>query len=86
MVSSTVAFFWCLHDVAKLLEQGEPHHLIPSRRQPRSTTKLSLGQMLSILVLFHISADKDFKHVWHYGLRHEYRACFAELPRCSPGW
>ena len=36
--------------------------------------------MLFILVLFHISADKDFKPVWLYGLRHEYRDCFGALP------
>ena len=37
--------------------------------------------MLSILVLFHISADKDFKHVRHYGLRQqEHRECFGPPP------
>ena len=36
--------------------------------------------MLSILVLFHISADKGFNHFWHYGLRREYRPCLGALP------
>jgi len=32
------------------------------------------------MVLFHISAYKDFKHFWLYGIRHQYRDCFGELP------
>ena len=63
--------------------QWEPRHLLPSGRQPISNGKLSLGKMLSILVLFHISADKDFKHFRHYSLRHQYRACFGALPSYS---
>ena len=52
------------------------HHL-------RDTSKLCLGEMLFIIVLFHISAYKDFKHFWLYGLTQEYRDCFAELPSYS---
>ena len=83
MRNSTVALFCCLDDFAKLFEQWERHHLIPSTRQRRRGGKLCLGEMLSIMVLFHISAYKDFKHFWLYGLRHEYRDCFAELPSYS---
>ena len=35
------------------------------------------------MVLFHISPYKDFKHFWFYGLRHQYRDCFGELPSYS---
>ena len=72
-------FYW-LDDFAQLVEQWEPHHLLLSGRQPIRNGMLSLAQMLSILVLFHISADKDFNHVWHYGFRHQYRACLGALP------
>ena len=59
-------------------------HLLPSGRRGRRADKLSRGQMLPILVLFPLSADKDCKQCWHQVLRREYRACFAALPRCSP--
>ena len=44
---------------------------------------VSTGEMLFILVLFPIAPYKDFQHVWRYGLRHEDRDCFAELPNGS---
>ena len=62
MPESTIALFCCLDDFAKLFEQWEPHHLIPSGRQRRRAGKLCLGEMPFILVLFHVSAYKNFKH------------------------
>ena len=35
------------------------------------------------MVLFHISPYKDFKPFRFYGLRHQYRDCFGELPSYS---
>ena len=61
MTDSTIALFCCLDDCARLVEDWERHHLIPSDRQRRRAGKLSLGEMLSIMVLFHISAYKAFQ-------------------------
>ena len=66
-----------------LFEDRERHHLLPSSRQRWRHGKLSLGEMLFIMVLFHISPYKDFKHFRFYGLRHQYRDCFGELPSYS---
>ena len=62
MTDFTIALFCCLDDCARLVEDWERHPLIPSNGQRRRAGKLSLGEMLFIMVLFHISADKDFKH------------------------
>ena len=83
MTDSVIALFCCLDDVAKLVEEWERHHLLPSARQPIRGGKLCLGEMLFIMVLFHSSAYKDFKHVRLDGIRQEYRDCFGELPNCS---
>ena len=80
MGDSTVVLFCCLDDFAKLFEQWEPHHLVPSTGQHIRGGKLSLGEMLFIMVLLPISAHKDCKHFRLYGLRHEYRSCFEALP------
>ena len=83
MTDSTIALFCCLDDCARLVEDWERHHLIPSDRQRRRAGKLSLGEMLSIMVLFHISAYKAFKPFRLYGLSQEYGDCFGELPSHS---
>ena len=71
MTDFTIALFCCLDAFATLVADWERHHLIPSHRQRRRAGKLSLGEMLSIMVLFLISADKDVKHFWFYGLSQE---------------
>jgi len=76
MSLSTVA----LNDYARLYEIWEQENLISSARKRNRRGKLSLGEMLFIMVLFHLSAYKDFKHFWIYGIEHEYRSCFGELP------
>ena len=55
MTDPTLALFCCLDHLAKLVEEGEHHHLLPAASQPIRGGKLCLGQMLVILVLFPIS-------------------------------
>ena len=80
MKDSTVVLFCCLDDFAKIYNDWQQHHLIPSSSQRQRAGKLCLGKMLFIMVLFHLSAYRDFKHFWHYGVEQEFRHCFAQLP------
>lgn len=80
MSITTIALFCCLDDFAKTFEAWEQERLIPSGRKRRRVGKLSLGEMLFIMVLFHLSPFKDFKHFWLHGVEQKYRDCFGALP------
>ena len=80
MILSITSLFCCLDDFARVYEGWERGRLIPSDRQRHQPGKLSMVEMLFIMVLFHLSPFKDFKHFWLYGVEQKYRACFKDLP------
>ena len=80
MSITNTALFVCLDDFAKTFEDWERHRLIPTGRQRLRPGKLTLGESLFIMVLFHLSPFKDFKHFWSYGVEQKYRDCFGSLP------
>jgi len=76
----TLRLFYCLDDFARLYEDCERHHLIEPTGKRRRGGKLCLGEMLFIMVLFHLSPFKDFKNFYLYGVCCKYRCYFKELP------
>ena len=80
MSITTTALFVCRDDFAKTFEAWERERLIPTARKRQRKGKLSLGEMLFIMVLFHLSPFKDFKHFWFHGVEQKYRDCFGDLP------
>ena len=80
MAIDITALYCCLDDFSKLFAEWEAHRLIPSQTTRQRSSKLSRSEMLFIMVLFHLSAYKNFKVFYHYGIGHQYRDCFGDLP------
>jgi hypothetical protein len=74
------ALYCCLDDFCKVFEEWEQHRLIPSETKRQRAGKLSLSEMLLIMVLFHLAPFKHFKAFYRYGVGQQYRACCADLP------
>ena len=68
MNTSITALFCCIDDFAKVFEDCERKQLISTHRKRLRSGKLSLGEMLFIMVLFHVSPFKNFKTFWHSGI------------------
>ena len=58
MNTSITALFCCIDDFASVFEDCERNQLISTRRKRMQSGKLSLGEMLFIMVLFHVSPFK----------------------------
>ena len=81
MSLSITSPFCCLDDFARIYEDWERQRLIPTaRHRRRRSGKLVLSEMLFIMVLFHLSPFKDFKHFWIHGVEQKHRSCFRLLP------
>ena len=80
MAVDITALYCCLDDFCHVFEDWEAHRLIPSEQTRQRTGKLSRAEMLFIVVLFHLSPYKHFKAFYLYGIGHQHRACFGDLP------
>ncbi len=80
MAVDITALYCCLDDFCNVFGDWEAHRLIPSQATRRRPGKLSRSEMLFIVVLFHLSPFKHFKAFHHYGVGHQHRACFGDLP------
>src|SRR3954466_1876954 len=81
MAVDITALSCCLDDFCNVFADWEAHRLLPSEQTGQRSGQLSRAEMLFIVVLFHLSPDKNFKVFYLYGIGGQYRTCFDELPR-----
>lgn len=75
-----LTIFCIIDDFCKLYFDWEKKNLIPKFKQRQRTGKLALSEKLTILVFYHLSYYKDFKHYYLFGICHEHRRDFKNLP------
>ena len=68
--------FCFIDDFAKLYEQDEKKRLLPTNRQRYRKTSMSLGELLTIMVIFHTSYAKNFKYFYKSYIEHFYSQDF----------
>lgn len=73
------AIFTCIDDFCKIYEKSEQHRLIPTLKQRNRGTELSISEMLTIVVLFHLSPCKNFKYFYITHLKGCHRKDFPKL-------
>ena len=79
MAVDITALSCCLDDFCNVFADGEAHRLLPSEQTRQRSGQLSRAAMRFIVVLFHLSPDKN-KVFYLYGIGGQYRACIDELP------
>jgi hypothetical protein len=75
-----LTIFCIIDDFCNLYFEWEKKNLIPKVKQRQRSGKLALSEKLTILVFYHLSYYKDFKHYYLFGICNEHRRAFRSLP------
>ena len=73
------ALFFCIDEFCKAFEEWEKHRLIDTGRKRHRSCEMSLSEMLTIMVMFHVSPCKVFKHFYAVHLTHLHAKEFPKL-------
>lgn len=73
------ALFFCLDEFCKCFEEWEKHHLITRGRKRYRGCRMSLSEMLTIMVLFHLSPCKNFKYFYVFHISHFHKQDFPRV-------
>ena len=73
------AIFFCIDEFCKVYEEWEKHRLINTGRKRYKSCEMTLSEMLTIMVLFHVSPCKVFKYFYVFYLVHLHKKDFPKL-------
>ena len=66
--------------LCKIYEEWEGEKLIGGVRNKRRVGKLSMGEQLLIVILYHLEGFKNFKYYYKYAIEIKYKSLFKEVP------
>lgn len=73
------ALFFCIDDFCKAFEEWEKHRLINTGKKRHRQCKMSLSELLTIMVLYHLSPCKNFKYFYIYHMKNLHKQDFPTL-------
>lgn len=74
-----IAIFFCIDEFCKTYEEWEKHRLIDTGRKRYRPCEMSLSEMLTIMVIFHVSPCKVFKYFYIHYLSLAHKQDFPNL-------
>ena len=75
-----VALYVCIDDFSKIYEEWENKKMIGGKRDRRRKGKLSMGEQLLIVILYHLEGFKNFKYYYKYAVEIKYKNLFKQVP------
>ncbi|SPR03127.1 transposase [Orientia tsutsugamushi] len=82
MKKCIITVYYLIDNFCKIYQEWERKRLIPSNGQRNRDGKLSLAELLTIVIYFYLSPCKDFKNYYLYYSCHKYKGYFC-LPSYS---
>lgn len=73
------ALFFCIDEFCKAFEEWEKRRLIDTGRKRYRSCEMTLSELLTIMVLFHVSPCKVFKYFYIFYLPHLHKKDFPKL-------
>ena len=64
------ALFFCLDEFSKSYEGWEKHRLIDTGKKRYRSCEMTLNEMLTIMVFFHLNPCKNFKYFYCFPICH----------------
>lgn len=73
------ATFFCIDEFCKAYDEWEKHRLIDTGKKRSRSCAMSLSEMLTIMVIFHLSPCKNFKYFYSFHLPYFHKSEFPKL-------
>lgn len=79
MKKDITELYCIIDDFTKLYNEYEKQKLLPSNRKRHQACKMSLSEMLTIMVMFHTSYSKNFKYFYKSYIEYLYKEDFTSM-------
>lgn len=73
------ALFFCIDEFCKAFEEWEKHRLIDTGKKRYRSCEMTLSELLTIMVVYHLSPCKNFKYFYLIHLAHFHKEEFPHL-------